>query len=286
MFVSSNLLKDLLPYFKRKLAKIYDEREIESIFFLSCFGQFNLSKIQVLNDGKRLSESELLTYRDIVERLLKHEPIQYILGQAEFYGLIINVSPSVLIPRPETEELVDFIVKDHSKKNSNKILDIGTGSGCIAIALRKNISDAEVFAVDISADAISVARSNALKNQAEVNFICADILKDELNQISDLDILVSNPPYIPDSDKITMNKNVLEHEPHQALFVEDMNPLIFYKRIIDLGKLKLKRGGKLYFEIHPKFSEEFVECCLQAGYSQALSLKDLSGENRFVVATK
>lgn len=289
MFVSSNLLKDLLPYFKRKLAKVYDEREIESIFFLTCFSQFNLSKIQVLIDEKRLSESELLTYRDIVERLLNHEPIQYILGETEFYGLMLNVSTSVLIPRPETEELVDLIIKD-SSTNKNKILDIGTGSGCIAIALKKNISHAIVFAVDISPEAISVAKLNSEKNNVAINFIQADILSrrfaNDLNEIFELDILVSNPPYIPESDKTSIKKNVLEHEPHVALFVEDNDPLIFYKRIIELGKSKLKKGGKVYFEIHPKFAAEIVDLFLKEKYTQAKIVKDMSGANRFVIATK
>jgi len=286
MFVSSNLLKDILPYYKRKLIKIYDERETESIFFLTCFYLYNLSKIQVLNTEKRLTESELLMHRDIVERLQKNEPLQYVLGQTEFYGLKINVTSATLIPRPETEELVDYILKDIGSKNNLTILDIGTGSGCIAIALKKNIPSSKVLALDISNEALEVAKQNATLNNVEINFWIENILESNLKTISDLDVVVSNPPYIPNSDKTSMHKNVLEHEPHSALFVDDTNPLIFYQRIIELGLLKLESGGKIYFEIHPPFSDQIAHLLKKSMFNEVSVLKDLSGMNRFVIAIK
>jgi len=286
MFVSSNLLKDLLPYFKRKLAKSYDEKEIESIFFLTCFYQFNLSRIQVLTEERRLSESELLLFRDIVERLTHHEPIQYILGKTEFYGLTFNVSPAVLIPRPETEELVDLVIKEFRDKKNLTILDIGAGSGCIAISIKKNIAASNVFAIDISADAIAVAEKNAEENKTGITFIKADILTNDLSDLTQLDFIISNPPYIPDSDKPAMQANVLDHEPHVALFVSNNDPLIFYKRILELGMVKLKSGGKLFFEIHPQFSSEIILHLNQAGYHSSEIVKDLSGADRFIIASK
>jgi len=286
MFVSSNLLKDLLPYYKRKLSQNYDQREIESIFFLVCFYLFNLSKIQVLNNEKRLTESELLSQRDMVERLQKNEPLQYVLGYTEFYGLKINVTPATLIPRPETEELVDYILKDIGSKNNLAILDIGTGSGCIAIALKKNSPTSNVSALDFSDETLKVAKHNAVLNGVEINSWNENILESDLKTISDLDVIVSNPPYIPNSDKSSMHKNVLEHEPHSALFVDDSNPLIFFQRIIELGVLKLKSGGKIYFEIHPPFSEEIIRILKNLMYNEVVVVKDLGGTNRVVIATK
>ena len=286
MFVSSNSLKDSLAYFKRKLKSNYDEAEIENIFFLVCFEVFQTTKVQVLADSVRLSESDLLQIKSIVDRLVKNEPIQYIIGHTYFYDCKINVNQTVLIPRPETEELVDIIIKSNNGIDSLSILDIGTGSGCIPIALKKKLKSANITTIDISKDAIALAKENAIQNQVEINFYDIDVFSADINSFDKVDIIVSNPPYIPSADKKEMHKNVLDHEPSTALFVEDTTPLVFYERIIKLSKSKLKPGGQLYFEFHKDFGKEINQLLVDANFQEIEIIKDMQGFDRFSKAIK
>ncbi len=280
MFTQTNKLIDLLPYFKKKLLELYDEREIENIFHWVCEEKYGLNKFELRQSDKRLSESELLDVRSIVKRLVAQEPIQYILGTTEFYNCIIKVDENVLIPRPETEELVDLVLKEVDE--NSVLLDIGTGSGCIPIALKKAKDSLTVFGLDVSTGVIALAKKSADLNQVDVSFIEADILKSDLNAIPELDCIVSNPPYVLESDKIKMATNVLQFEPHLALFVEDSDPLLFYRRIAELGRNKLKSTGKLFFEIHENFGDETKKMMEDLGYQQVRVIKDLQGKDRMI----
>ena len=286
MFVSSNLLRDVLPYFQRKLKSIYDEREAESIFLWVCETWFGLKKSEVLNGDKRLTESELLEFRDVVNRLQEHEPIQYILGETEFYGLKFKVDRRVLIPRPETEELVDLIIKKHLSHDHLKILDIGTGSGCIPISLKLNLKNSTVSAIDISEDALDLAKQNASKNHADIDFQKVNILSESEKITGTFDIIVSNPPYIPEADKVAMHKNVLEHEPGLALFVSNEDPIIFYRAILDFATRHLNEKGTVWFELHPDFASAVLVYGQALNFTTAEILKDLSGKDRFAVFSR
>lgn len=284
MFTPTNKLVDLLPYFKRKLVDLYDDREIENIFAWVCHHRFNLNRNEIKSEGIRLSESELLDFRSVVKRLEKHEPIQYILGEVEFYNCTIKVNQNTLIPRPETEELVDLILKEN--RGEGILLDIGTGSGCIPIALKKANPAYAVYALDISPEALEIARKSAELNKVEVQFMKKDILVDALEDLPQFDLIVSNPPYVLESDKAAMSPNVLEFEPHLALFVADTDPLLFYRRIAQVAASKLKAGGKLYVEIHENFGLQTVDLLNDHGYQNILIIKDMQGKDRMVSATK
>lgn len=225
----------------------------------------------------------------VVDRLLDDEPIQYIFGVADFYGMKLKVTPDTLIPRPETAELVDIIVKENMRKDL-RVLDLGTGSGCIAIALARNLPFADVTAVDISGKALEVARENAAALHSQVRFLQGDILKlsddGALPGEEKFDIIVSNPPYIADSEKQGMERNVLEHEPASALFVPDDNPLEFYDAILKFARLSLADGGKVYFEINPRYAREMVTLCREYGFDDADEMRDSYGKLRFMRAMR
>ena len=221
----------------------------------------------------------------IINRLNNHEPLQYILGEAYFYGMNLKVSPATLIPRPETAELVDLIVKDYGENKDLRVLDIGTGSGAIAIALARNLPFSDVVAIDISADAIAVAKENASNLHASVNFRQADLFSFK-PQAQSLDIIVSNPPYIDESEKASMDPNVLDYEPHSALFVPDDDPLKFYKAIADLAMVALVKGGSLYFEINPRHAGEMAEMLQLKGFYDIRSHRDIAGKTRFIDCRK
>lgn len=281
MFVNSNLLIDVLPYYLDKLKTVYPQKEIENIFYMVCDFKYGLSKVQVKLSDKRLSESELLMHRSIIKRLLNHEPIQHIIGEVEFYGLPFKVNKDVLIPRPETEELVDLIIQQHNTKNST-ILDIGTGSGCIPISLKHNIPESKVYTLDVSEKALTVAKENAKLNTVDITFVLADILTDNLKTLPQFDVIVSNPPYVLESDKLQMGPNVLNFDPHLALFVDDETPLLFYKRIVNLSMHLLKPNGKLYFEIHELQGEEVKVLMENHHFKNVNLLKDMQGKDRMV----
>ena len=259
MFVGANSFSDIKQYFKEKLQDKFSPNELKLILRDLTVKRFNISDIDYLTFNSGLSESDLLFYHFALKRLLKDEPFQYILGETEFYGLRFDVGPGALIPRPETEELIDWIVHSH-KDETGRLVDICTGSGCIAISLAKALPNFSVLGLEISEDALGIARRNNEKLAADVDFRFFDALNHE--QYTDLNgtnIWVSNPPYIPFIDKGMMANNVLEHEPHLALFVEDEDPLLFYREISEHASSYLEKGGWIYFEIHEENAEGVKE---------------------------
>lgn len=287
MRIPSNKISDVAGFFKQELTGIYPAEEIKELIFLSFECVLNFSKTNLsVKENETVSESELLKFNNIVKDLKKQKPIQYILGTTKFYGLDLIVNENVLIPRPETEELVDLIIKEsevRNRKSEVNILDIGTGSGCIAIALKKNIPNSTVYTIDISEKALTVAKRNAQKNKAVINFINADILTlKPLNPPDSFDIIVSNPPYISHSEKDKMQKNVLDYEPHQALFVDDADSLIFYDKIADFSVKHLANNGKLYLEINEKYGKEVVALLLQKGLKNIEVRKDINNKDRII----
>ncbi|WP_431109510.1 peptide chain release factor N(5)-glutamine methyltransferase [Winogradskyella poriferorum] len=289
--------KDLKDIFHKELDAIYGKDEVASFFYLSIEFHLNVARIQLILDPEfTLTKDETDVFFTILEDLKQQKPIQYILGETEFYGLQFNVNENVLIPRPETEELVDWIIKDSKFKSQNsepiKILDIGTGSGCIAISLAKHLSEAQVFAVDISESALKIAKENADRNGVEVEFIKADILESSLledvalQQMGFFDIIVSNPPYVRELEKREIKPNVLDNEPHLALFVENENPLVFYKAITDFAVDKLKSNGSLYFEINQYLGQETKQLLVDAEFKDIHLRKDLNGNDRMLKGTK
>ncbi len=290
MKIASNKLSDLYEFYKTELSLIYDGGELYSIFELVCEKYLNYSKSQVTQHfNENINQSNLINIYNAGVELKKGTPIQYILKEAFFYDLIFNVSNAVLIPRPETEELVNLIIKSQIANNSNPItiLDIGTGSGCIPITLKKHLPQAKVFGIDISEQALEVAKSNAIKNDVDVEFIKEDILSDFLILNSNFSIIVSNPPYVLNSEAQQMDARVLEHEPHLALFVEDNDPIIFYKRIIDLCDKYLEEKGWLFFELNPMYAidvKNYANDSKIFNFTEILS--DMSGKQRFLKAQK
>lgn len=270
---------------RKELAGIYSREEIESFIFLIFEKLKGYSRTQFL-----LSKNDFLNPEDqdeiakIVSHLKNHEPIQYILGRTEFYGLPFYTVSGVLIPRPETEELVQWIIQEN-KLAKPTILDIGTGTGCIPVSLRKNIPESTVLACDISPICLETAHRNAQLNEVDVSVFKYDILiqTPELD-FPELDIIVSNPPYVRESEKSQMEKNVLDFEPELALFVPNHDPLLFYKRISDFAKKHLKACGNLYFEINEAFGEECSAMLQQKGFSEVTLRKDIHGKDRFIAA--
>lgn len=237
----------------------------------------------ILKETETLLGNEIEFIEKALERLKLSEPLQYVLGQTEFMGLTLKVDQRVLIPRPETEELVEWILSDKSR-SSLSILDIGTGSGCIPIALKKHLPLAFVEAWDISPDALSLAGENALLNKTSISFKRVDVLNAEIDNEKFYDIVVSNPPYVTINEKSEMAENVLGYEPHLALFVANEAPLVFYDAIAKLSKRLLKSGGKLYFEINQTFGNEVVEMLASNQFDAVVLKKDLSGRDRMVRA--
>ncbi len=254
--------------------------EICSIIYLLLEDKFGLTKVEVMT-GKEIEPVKLDYFNDIIQRINRHEPIQYVLGKAEFYGRAFAVDGSVLIPRPETELLIRAVLKE--KKFSPTILDIGTGSGCIAITLAVEIPSSEVYAIDISEEALTVAQHNAKNLKAKVDFSKFDILANEKLEHR-FDIIVSNPPYITESEKKEMNSNVLDFEPPLALFVTDKDPLVFYKVIARRGKSLLKPGGKIFVEINERFGNELKQHFRNEGYSNVFIEKDINNKDRILMA--
>ncbi|MBL86178.1 MAG: protein-(glutamine-N5) methyltransferase, release factor-specific [Winogradskyella sp.] len=295
--------KDLKDIFHKELDQIYGKDEVASFFYLGIEHHLNVARIQLqLEPEFTLSKTEADFLFEILEGLKQQKPIQYLLGETEFYGLQFKVNNNVLIPRPETEELVDWIIKDAKSKIQNseaiKILDIGTGSGCIAISLAKHLPEAQVFAVDISESALEIATENAEKNNVNIQFIKGDALnlanedffpsgKDVSQRQKGLfDIIVSNPPYVRELEKQEIKSNVLDNEPHLALFVDNEKPLIFYKAITDFAVDKLKSNGSLYFEINQYLGQETKQLLVDAEFKAVELRKDLNGNDRMLKGTK
>ena len=278
------MLSQLKIKFLNLLKDEYPAQEVSSFFNLLIESYLGMNRLDfALKQGKELTLEEKEKFESAIHRLSLHEPIQYIIGETEFFGLKFKVNKNVLIPRPETEELVQWILDDvgESKTPSNlKILDIGTGSGCIAISLAKNLPNAEVFALDISEKALKTARENATLNKVNVNFIQADILNLEA-LTGKFDIIVSNPPYVREMEKVEMHLNVLENEPDLALYVKDIDPLIFYGIIAKLAQAGPQKNGDLYFEINQYLAKETEEILKNFGFKTELK-KDIFGNYRML----
>ncbi|MEY5069893.1 MAG: peptide chain release factor N(5)-glutamine methyltransferase [Bacteroidota bacterium] len=273
---------------QRSLALLYPEQEIKSLFFIMLKSRFRMDKAFYLSHQQELlSEQQLQDSSAILSALLTGKPIQYILGETEFYGLNFRVNTSVLIPRPETEELVKWILDELKDRNFDHpfILDIGTGSGCIPIALKSELPHASVFGLDISNEALATARNNALLNGLDVEFVEQDILEaDHSFTDGSFDIIVSNPPYITIAEKTQMHQNVLDFEPHTALFVPDQDPLIFYDRIADFALKHLRKDGFLFFEINEHLGVETCHLLQVKGFQSIELKKDLFGRDRMIKA--
>ncbi|MTI30410.1 peptide chain release factor N(5)-glutamine methyltransferase [Cytophagales bacterium RKSG123] len=275
----------LFDHIRQELISYYGEQEAQSMTFWLMEEILDCSRNDVLIDKiLEVSEEKELKLTTATQRLKGHEPIQYILGETEFYGRKFSVNEHVLIPRPETEELVHKIIADNPIPEL-QILDIGTGSGCIPVTLQKEMKKPEVFALDVSEEALKVAKENIMRNHAQVELLHLDILKENL-PLQNLDIIVSNPPYVLESEKKLMHPNVLKHEPSLALFVDDEHPLLFYRKITHVATQSLKRGGKLYFEINEAFGKETAALLQAAKFQEIEIIQDLQGKDRFVTGKK
>ena len=275
-------------HFIQELSSIYEEGEAESFFYLILEAKLQLKRIDLaLQPDLTFSEAELVVWNSILEDLKKEIPIQYLLGKTNFYGLDFEVNENVLIPRPETEELVEWVLQDCSKRemtNNFSILDIGTGSGCIPISLKKQLPQAKVSAIDVSEKALEVAKGNAKLNGVEVNFILQNILE-TANLLESYDVIVSNPPYVRNLEKQEIKNNVLEYEPHLALFVADDDALIFYRKIGALALKSLRPNGKLFFEINQYLGKETVDLLNDLGFQNVELRKDIYGNDRMILAS-
>jgi release factor glutamine methyltransferase len=293
------LLKNYKTIFLQELSSLYEEQEIDSFFYIILEKLHGLKRIDLaLNSQKVMDGVHLKKWKNIVSELKKQRPIQYIFGETEFYGLRFLVNENTLIPRPETEELVELIIESTNYKLRNtklKVLDIGTGSGCIAISLAKHLATSEVFAIDVSEKALAVAKKNSELNDVKVNYINVDILK--INDLKELathnpqlatqfDVIVSNPPYVRNLEKSEIKPNVLEYEPHLALFVEDTDALLFYRKIAELAHKNLNPNGKLYFEINQYLGNETIELVESFGFKNVKLIKDIYGNDRIISCEK
>lgn len=291
-FVAMNLAEWLLEY-QQRLHKIYDKDEIEALFLLTVKELINYNRVDfILHKQTELSDEVNIKLKNTLIDLIDGKPIQYIFGHTYFYGLPFEVNLEVLIPRPETEELVHWILDVVGGENVNKlvqpnlkILDIGTGSGCIAISLKKHLSKATVSAIDISEAALKIARNNARLNEVNVNFAIADILKPDVEfEHIKFDLIVSNPPYIKENEKSDMHQNVLSQEPHIALFVSDEEPLIFYRAIAEFALQNLNKTGLLFFEINEYLGQDTVAMLTDKGFINIEVRKDMQGKDRMISA--
>lgn len=282
------ILQDFELSFQHELKSIYGSDEIKSIFLLVVEELLGIKRITYpFKKDDIVCENDALRFRRILQDLKKSRPIQYILNKADFYGELFEVNESVLIPRQETEELVDLIIKTHATSSHLKVIDVGTGSGCIPIILSKYLNQAQVTTVDISKEAIHIARKNAQSLGEPVHFINADILEwDYVFSDQQYDIIVSNPPYITPKEKQQMQQNVLAYEPELALFVEESAPLIFYDVISSFALKHLTPNGDLYFEINQYLGPETKDLIEKKGFRQVQLINDINGANRIIHAKK
>ena len=275
-------IREYRTFFLETLSKVYDAAEAESLFYICLEELKGWKKVDLaMNNNAELDRVELVKWNEVLTQLEQERPIQYIFGNAHFYGLEFFVDENTLIPRPETEELVEWIINENKGKKDIKILDIGTGSGCIAITLAKNLPQAKLYAIDVSKDALAKARGNAVRNEVNVTFIEKDILMaDSLPE--SFDVIVSNPPYVRNLEKQEIKNNVLQYEPHLALFVDDNDPLLFYRKIAKLGNGTLAVNGKIYFEINQYLGSQTVSMLEEEGYKNVILKKDMYGNDRMV----
>ena len=274
-------MKETIAKLRSILTPIYGKGETEAIIriIFHHLKGWNLTDM-LIHQQDELSDFIKHEIDGIIERLKQQEPIQYITGEARFHGMDLKIKPGVLIPRPETEELVDIIIDENKDRDDLRVLDVCTGSGCIAIALSRNLPFSKVTALDFSETALEVAKENSEILKARINFIRADIF--EWQPQEEYDIIVSNPPYIMDKEAPEMEKNVLDYEPHEALFVRDENPLAFYDRIAEIALKWLSTNGKLYFEINPLKAEDLKELLKRKGFKNINLIRDSFGKLRFL----
>ncbi len=279
-------VKDITFLIRSGLKGIYPESEIGAITNLILKTRFGIDRLHLLIDPEKVvTPEEFEQITGICNELKTGKPVQYVLGETVFYDCIIKVDEQTLIPRPETEELVDLVIKEN-KGFRGRITDFGTGSGCIAIALKKHLPDATVTGIDISEGAIAKAIENAALNNVSICFIKNDILRSDMHDVSKSDIVISNPPYVTEAEKQYMKPNVLDFEPHNALFVPDDDPLICYRAIVNLSENILKPGGRIYFEINEAKGEEMKELLYRHHYSEIKVVKDINGKNRIITGRK
>ena len=286
MFVQTNSVQAVKAYFKERLHNQFSESELKAMLKVAICERLKLSSADyLLCDSNLLSESDLLYFRSIVKRLQDNEPFQYIVGQTEFFGLELKCDARALIPRPETEELVEWVLEVATPENT--LIDFCTGSGCIALALKNQLTKATVYGTDVSKEALELSKENASSLNLDVIFIQHDALSDQLPSTlteQSIDIIVSNPPYIPEVDKQEMQANVMDFEPHLALFVENDNALIFYKAIASQATRLLIQNGLLFFEIHERLAVETKEAIEALGFVDVEIRKDLQGKDRMIKA--
>ena len=279
-------IADLKSRFRDKLFDQYPQREIDQFFAMTANELLGYSRAEIqIRLDEIVQDSKASMLEAVIKGLQANEPIQYLLGHAEFYGLRLKVNPDVLIPRPETEELVRWIT-DESGDSAQSILDLGTGSGCIAISLKKFMPHAQVFGVDKSIEALNLAQQNAKLNNTGIEFFAFDILKQESFGFMKFDLMVSNPPYVTNEDKEKMERNVVDFEPHLALFVPEDDPLVFYRNIVDLAEGHLNKGGKIFFEINESFAAEIRSLLMDRGFTSVEIRKDLNGRFRMAKGIK
>jgi release factor glutamine methyltransferase len=292
-------IKQYRAHFNESLKHLYPTSEIDSFFFIISEEYMGFKRIDIVLKSDFLIDKKSLNLMQIATKQLEQEiPIQYIIGKTEFFGLPFNINKEVLIPRPETEELVEQVLKEVSltkicktttdettNEKQLKILDIGTGSGCIAISLKKQLPSSKTSAMDVSDEALRIAKKNAVLNKVDINFIHQDILK--TNNLDKLyDVIVSNPPYVRELEKKEMKNNVLNNEPHLALFVDNKNPLLFYNKIAELAKNFLTKNGQLHFEINQYLGKETIKLLAEKGFKNIQLKKDIFGNDRIISAFK
>jgi len=276
---------DFLPELRSYLAGYYPETEANSLLFWAAEEVTGKSKAALMV-GFEPTHEQWERLLAALQRLAQHEPVQHIFGKAYFMDLVLKVSPEVLIPRPETEELTTWIINDWRQHPPFALLDMGTGSGCLAIACAKHLPQATVHALDVSETALKVAAANARQNRAKVHFMLMDVLTANASELPKVAVLVSNPPYVRESEKQLMQRNVLNFEPAQALFVTDDDPLIFYRKLAELGKEILQPNGALYLEINEALGKETARCCAEILGGEVLLQKDMQGKDRMLKVKK
>lgn len=286
MKFTSNLLKTLVAEYTAQLQKIYPVDEAKSLIYWLTEAFFGVNRLQLaMHPETRLNESEMLKLLFAVKELKQHKPVQYVVGEMTFSGLRIKVSPEVLIPRQETEQLVQWIAESEINHVSG-ILDVCTGSGCIALALKNMLSQADVMGYDFSDQAVTKAKENAALNNLEVSFFVESVFTSFIEGLPLFDVVVSNPPYVLESEKEMMRPNVLNFEPHEALFVSDDQPLLFYESILKQSVTYLRKGGRIYFEINEAMGEEMVHLLRVFGFTEIEVKNDLNGKPRMVRAVR
>jgi release factor glutamine methyltransferase len=282
MFIKDNSIHSVINYFEEKLSKTFSSREIKLIVrsFISKRLGWESSDF-ISRKEEKVSESDLLFFKEKINQLLDGVPFQYALGETFFYNVLLKTDKRALIPRPETEELVDWIVNEHKDQKDLRILDVGTGSGCIPLAIKSVITKAKVSGIDVDSEALTLAKENSNHLNLAVEFFQHDILATEELDM-EWDIIVSNPPYIPIKEKSEMAKHVLEYEPELALFTTNENPLVFYEKIADFATRKLSENGWLYFEIHESNADQVVRDLENKNFQAITVKKDLQGKDRMI----